>query len=149
MTTQTRPTQTPPTLYPSEWQLGKPRGSIKEQPTGYMVVLSPPGERQISEYFTKTKCGTKENALIQAKRYIQVQSDKRNLTRNQIRYLDANTIEVKLTQDKVMKTNEKFLDKIQQYPMNIKTKKTKDGDRHYVMCQDKKKAFQFTDLIFG
>lgn len=136
-----------PTGYPSNWQLGKPRGSLKEQPTGYMVTLSPPGEKQINSYFTKTMYGTKEKALIAAERYMQAESDKRDLTRNQIRYLDVNTVEVKLTQDKTMKTNAKFLDKVQKYPLNVKTKKTKTGERYYAMCQDKKHAFPFTDLI--
>ena len=54
-------------------------------------------------------------------------SDENDLTRNKIRYLDKNTIEVKLTQDKIMKTDSKFIKEVEKYPINVKSKKTKNG----------------------
>lgn len=135
-------------IYPTKWQLGKPRGSIKEIPTGYQVVLSPPKEKQINKYFIyKDYENSKEKTYQAALEFKQNESDKRGLTRNQIRYLNKNVIEVKLTQDKTMKTNMKFLNEVQKYPINLNSRKTKEEIRYYAVCQDKKKRFPFTDLI--
>src|SRR5579885_2768455 len=134
--------------YPTQWQLGKPRGSIKEFPTSYLAIISPPNEKQINKYFLfKDYENSKEKARGAASKYLQKESDKRNLTRNQIRYINKDIIEVKLTQNQIMKTNSKFIDKVQKYPINVSAKKTKFDIKYYVKCQNKKKSFLFTDLI--
>jgi hypothetical protein len=137
-------------IYPTKWQLGKPRGTANERENDYRAVVSPPGQKQMNKIFTFSKYGGKANAKKEADKWCQELSDKLGLTRNQIRYIDANTIEVQLTQDKIMKTNAKYLNQVQLYPLNVKTKKSKSNsskDRHYVMCQNIKKVFPFTDLI--
>lgn len=129
--------------YPTAWSYGKPRGSIKEQPTAYLVVMSPPNEKQTTTYFRFREYKNKEEALVKAKEYMKQQSDRYGLTRNMIRFIDKDTIEVKLTQDQIMKTDSTNLDKVEQYPVNAKKVRSK----YYVLCQDKKKTFPFTDLI--
>ncbi len=132
--------------YPSAWTLGKPRGSIKENPTNYQLRVSIPGQ-DINLYFRFTEYGSSKKAYeacIQKQMEI---SDNNNLTRNKIRYLDKDTIEVQLTQDQVMKTDSKFIKEVEKYPLNVKAKKTKNEIKYYVTCQDKKKIFPFTDLI--
>jgi hypothetical protein len=74
-------------------------------------------------------------------------SDQYDLTRNKIRYLDKDTIEVKLTQDKIMTTDSKFIKEVEQYPIITKIKKTNNSEKYYAICQDKKKTFPFSDLI--
>ena len=134
--------------YPTQWQLGKPRGSIKEQPTCYLVVMSPPNGKQTNTYFLlKDNNNDKQATLKKAEEFRYAESARHGLTRNEIRYIDANTIEVKLTQNYVMKTDANLLDYVEKYPLNIKTKKEKSTVRHYVMAQDKKRAFPFTDLM--
>jgi hypothetical protein len=134
--------------YPTPWQLGKPRGSIKEQPTCYLVVMSFPDLTQTNTYFRfKENNNDKQATLQKAEEFRYAESARHGMTRNQIRYIDANTIEVILTQDCIMQTDANLLQFVEKYPLNIKTKKEKTAIRHYVMCQDKKRVFQFTDLI--
>lgn len=135
-----------PSKYPSDWILGKPRGSIKENPTNYQLRVSIP-DTDINKYFTFKNKESKEIAYKNCLKTQMEISDENDLTRNKIRYLDKNTIEVKLTQDKIMKTDSKFIKEVEKYPINVKSKKTKNGDVFYVMCQDKKHSFPFTDLI--
>lgn len=134
--------------FPSEWQHGKPRGSVKDQKNGFMAVLSPPNEKQLTKYFAISSFKSKNHAFDEAKKWVAINSNQRGLTRNQIRYIDRNTIEVKLTNDQIMITDAKFLDKVQLYPLQAKSKKLKNGTiKYYVIGQDKKKTFQFTNLI--
>lgn len=83
--------------YPTVWQLGKASGSIKTQSGGYMVVLSPPGMKQRNTYFGISRYGSQETAKEAAEKYKQEESARLNLNYNRIRYLDANTIEVELS----------------------------------------------------
>lgn len=99
--------------YPTQWQLGKPSGSLKEQKNGYMVTFSFLNEPQTSNYFAISKYDSKETAEKVAIKHIETESNKRGLTKNQIRYIDANTIEVKLSKGQIMKTDAKFLDTLQ------------------------------------
>lgn len=46
-----------------------------------------------------------------------------------------------------MITDANLLQQVEKYPLNIKAKKEKTTTRYYVMCQDIKKVFPFTDLI--
>ncbi len=50
-----------PSKYPSDWILGKPRGSIKENPTNYQLRVSIPGT-DINKYFTFKNKETKLDA---------------------------------------------------------------------------------------
>ena len=69
------------------------------------------------------------------------------LTRNEIRFIDKNTIEVKLTQNKTFKIDAKYLPLVNKYPLQAKAKKEKSITRFYVVAQDKKKTFKFSDLL--
>lgn len=138
--------------YPTEWQLGKPRGSLKTLPTYYQVTISPPNGKQFTKTFKYRDYKSIEDALKAAKDWQMEISDEYELTRNKIRYLDKDTIEVKLTKDCVMKTDAKNLDLVEKYSLNTKTAKkiNKDGNttiRQYVMCQDNKNAFLFNSLF--
>ena len=135
-----------PSKYPSEWILGKPRGSIKENPTNYQLRIST-DDKNICVCFKFSDFKNKKEAYKECLKKQMKISDDNDLTRNKIRYLDKDTIEVKLTQDKIMKTDSKFINLVEKYPLNVKTKKTKDGETYYAMCQDKKLSFPFSNLI--
>lgn len=131
--------------YPTDWMLGKPRGSLKELKTYYRITISPPNSKQMTKSFPFN--GNKQKAKKDAMKYMEDTSRDLGLTRNMIRYLDKDTIEVDADNDIKFITDAVNLDKVQQYPLNIKTKKEKDEDKLYVMYQDKKLRVQFTSLI--
>lgn len=132
--------------YPSDWMLGKPRGSIIESPNGYIIKFTINGKQTVKSFSFKYGIDfdeIKEEML----KWRQTKSDELGLTRNRIRYIDKDTIEVELTQDKFMKTDATLIDKVQLYPLQTKVKKTKDGEVYYVYYQDKKRCESFTNLI--
>ncbi len=133
----------------NQWILGKPRGSIKENPTAYQISITD-NNGQLHHIYVKYKdYVSKEEAYANCLLLKMEKSDEFDVTRNKIRYIDNNTIEVKLTQDKTMLTDSKFINQIEKYPINIKTKKIKNGEKYYVLCQDKKKTFPLTDLLYN
>ena len=133
-----------PNTFPSDWILGKPRGSIKVNPTNYQLrITTPEGDKNIYFKFNGNEKQAYKECLDEQMKI----SDEYDLTRNKIRYLDKDTIEVKLTQDKIMKTDSKYIKEVEQYPLITKVKKTNDGEKYYALCQDKKKTFAFSDLI--
>ncbi len=139
--------------YPTEWSRGKPRGSIGEEKTGYKVRLAPPGTKQTYEFFDFNEKEDKQTTFRKAKEFRDAESARLGLTRNQIRYTDANTIEIKLKNGFIMKTDANLLNIVEKYPLNVKLKKddTKKEDsilRNYVTYKIKKgPAIQFTKLI--
>jgi hypothetical protein len=133
-------------IYPTEWCLGKPRGSIKENPTNYQLRISTDNEN-INLYFKFCNYKSKKDTYNDCLKQQMIISDRHSLTRNKIRYLDKDTIEVVLTQDQKMITDSKFIEQVEKYPLNVKMKKISNKNIPYVMCQDKKKTFPFTDLI--
>jgi hypothetical protein len=133
----------------NQWILGKPRGSIKENPTAYQISITD-NNGDLHHIYVKYKdYVSKEEAYANCLLLKMEKSDEFDVTRNKIRYIDNNTIEIKLTQDKTMLTDSKFITQIEKYPINIKTKKTKSGEKYYVFCQDKKKTFPLTDLLYN
>lgn len=136
--------------FPTKWMYGKPRGFIKEIATGYMTVLSLPDiKKRLTKYFLfRNHNNSFELAYDEAQKFLQNESDKRNLTRNQIRYLDEKTIEVKLTQNQTMKINSYFLDLIQKYILESCQKKGIFENKYYVKYYDEDGNHKpFTNLI--
>jgi hypothetical protein len=135
--------------------MGKPRGSIgnienkKKIKSGYRVIMSPPGEED--QYYQTFKFADYDNdeeaTLRKAEEFRYEQSELWGTTRNKLRYLDRDTIEVKLTQDKVMKTDAKFIDEVQKYTLETKAKQEDGKIRYYAVCDNKGHTFPFTNLI--
>jgi len=65
---------------------------------------------------------------------------------NQIRYLDANTIEVELTQGQTFRTDAKYIDLVKTYKLSAK-KRSRNENKFYVVYQVKKECNSFTKLI--
>lgn len=133
--------------YPTEWQLGKARGSITEFPTSFRTTVSRSGKKQEYEFFRfANNDNNKELTLQKANEYLMQESIKFNMVRNRIRWINKDTIEVELTQGKTMKIDAKFLDKVQENHLEVK-KKAGKTDKYYVVCHDGNKTFAFTNLI--
>ena len=142
------------TKYPTKWSYGIPRGSKKELKTktleiiGFSLTFSRgTGKKQlrfryeISEFSSRKKCEAHVDKMK-----IQI-SHELGLTRNEVRFIDEKTIEIKLTNNKTFITDAKNLDIVNKYPLQAKPKKEKNISRFYVIAQDKKKTFKFTNLL--
>ena len=136
--------------YPTEWKYGIPKGTYKKFTTSRMIVISPPHEKQITKTFSYRNYGSKELAIEASEKWKKEKSDELGLTENRIRYLDADTIEIKLTQGKKMTTDAQFLDIFLRLFENGTTLKcdTKKGknDRHYARYKTDK-THNVSDLL--
>lgn len=144
----------------NKWILGKPVGSIRDNNTSYMVKMSPPEGtlkidgtlvekgKQLTQSFGLKKYGTREEAYKNAVAWRYAESERMKLTENKIRYIDKDTIEVKLTQDKCMKTDAQFIDLIESHTLSAK--KNEKSGKYYAMYQiGKNPAVAFTQLAMG
>lgn len=105
----------------SEWQVGKPSGTIltvtsKYNTTHYEVRAALGAGKNKSKSFAFTE-KTRDEMLENAKIWLRNYSDENGLTRNRIRKLDDNTIEVELTKNMTMLTDMQFLDLCQKYTL--------------------------------
>ena len=98
-----------------DWQVGKIAGTILERDGKRYEGRIKIDEKITSKSFSFDKYKSKEEGYKEAKKWLKETSDKNNLTRNQIRKIDDSTIEVKITQNEIMKTDIEFLDLCQLY----------------------------------
>ena len=126
---------------------GTPRGSIADKKTSYMLVIASTLGKKFNASYSIASYPSKEKCREFVEKQREIKSHELGLTRNELRFIDPNTIEVQLTQDKTFITDAKHLDIVNKYPLQTKAKKEKDIIRYYAMAQDKKKCFKFTDLI--
>lgn len=94
-----------------EWQVGKHMGSITFSNNSYKVSIQNKNTR-INRTFNKDKF---VNAKEEAEKFVKQTSIENGLTKNMIRKIDDNHIEVKIDDNHIMKTDIKFLDLCQQY----------------------------------
>jgi len=145
--------------YPTPKSHGIPRGSIKleEKDKRYRVSIKH-ATKDTYDYFDFTDEESKKKAFEDAKICQMKNSDSCGLTRNKLRFLSKDVIEVDLTKDKVMITNAKFIDKVNLYPLQAKREKSTKNlygkyyakNTFHVMYQNKKNPPQFfTDLIYN
>jgi len=140
--------------YPTEWQGGKCCGYIgthmtKTGNTWMVRVIDRKGTgKTASKYFPFTE-STKDAQYKAAEQWQQQMSDEFDLTLNKYRYVDKDTIEVKLVNDpdQTIFTDAKHLPIVNRYNISTKEKKNKDNTKYYVMCREKKKSFTFAQLI--
>jgi hypothetical protein len=100
----------------TDWQVGKPMGSIlqrEEKNSGAKryEVRVPLGNGALkSKSFPFSDDESQVEAEQDAKQWLTQFSKENGLTKNMIRVLDENTIEVQLTQGKILKTDMQFAD---------------------------------------
>lgn len=143
--------------YPTEWSYGIPRGSVNYRKTNYILRISLGKDKDGLAFTFKIKdFASKEECEAHVEKIKSEKSNELGLTRNRVRFLDKNTIEIQLTCDKTFITDAKNLGIVNKYPLFAKPKKEKGITRYYVTAQDYKKKpgvkakkiqFLFTDLL--
>jgi hypothetical protein len=134
-------------MYPTEWSHGIPRGSIADKKTSYMLRITAPGGKTITNSYKISDFKSKALCLAHAEKMREEISREMDLTRNEIRFLSKNKIEVKLTQDKTFIMDAKHIDIVNTYPLQAKLKTDGKTKTYYVYYQDKKHAAAFAHLL--
>ena len=98
-----------------DWQVGKVAGTILERNNEKFEVRIKINDKIKSKSFAFSKYKNKDEAKETAIQYQIDISNKYNLTRNRIKIIDNNTIEVELDNNLIMKTDIQFSDLCQKY----------------------------------
>lgn len=135
-----------------EWQVGKPTGTILERTSKYNTkmyeVRIPINGKSTSKSFSFSKYKSQEEAYNEAQKYLYNKSTELGLTRNRIKVIDENTIEVELTKEYVMKTDMKFSDLVQKYTI-VSTKGGRETAKYYASLSINNKLIYFHKHITG
>lgn len=136
-----------------DWQAGKPNGTILERVDNksgskrYEVRLQYE-QGKMSKSFAFNKYASPELAYKAAKQWQIEESKNKGITRNMIRILDDETIEVQLTQNMTMKTDLDKSDLCQQY-MLCATKSGTDNSNYYAALTVNNNLNRFHNFITG
>jgi hypothetical protein len=137
-----------------DWQVGKPTGSIlyRKDPntnTERYEVRIPLGNGKLkSKSFSFTNYENSENAKKEAQKWLVNFSKENNLTKNMIKIVDENTINVKLTQDMIMITDMQFLDLCQKHIL-CSSKSGSENSDYYALFSINNKNILFHKHITG
>jgi hypothetical protein len=136
----------------TDWQHGKPTGTILERTSEYKTkhyeVCIPYQEKNLSKSFSFSKYNTPEEAYKDAQKYLYDKSTELGLTRNRIRVIDSNTIDVELTKEYIMKTDIKFNDIVQKYT-HVSTRSGDVNSKYYASISINNKLVYFHKYITG
>jgi len=133
-----------------DWQVGKPTGTIlfrtdnKSNATRYEVRVPIDGKVK-SKSFATDKF---DDAKVEAEKWLRDFSRENNLTRNMIRILDDNTIEVMLSGGRIMKTDIQFSDLCQKYSL-CSAKSGRETSEYYCTISINNKMQYFHKHITG
>jgi hypothetical protein len=133
---------------PNKWLGGKYAGTIfcRSNDSAWNMVLKT-DEKNYSKYykFTNTNKQEKYNELNEIKMKL---SDDLGLTKNKYRYIDSDTIEVKLDKEHTFITDSKFIDIVEKNALFI-TKSGNENSKAYVGMMIEKKNKSFHNFITG
>ncbi len=136
--------------YPyNTWILGKYSGTVfqRKSRNNWSVVV----KKEDGTVVTKTLTFNETNKDELYKKAIETKnelSDKYDLTRNKIRIINDDTIEVQLTKDQIMKTDYKYIELVQKY--NIYSTKSNGVDsKYYAVIDIDNKLNKFHKHITG
>jgi hypothetical protein len=139
-------------ICPTEWEGGKVPGEILETDDGYRVLYD--GQARSFKYkniINSPKmfaCADKLDCKRQAEKYLYDYYDNINKIANKYRYVNFNTIEIQLSQDKTFITDSKFVNLINQYRIGLKHDHR--YDKYYITYVESPKVNKlFTELAFG
>lgn len=143
-------------IYPTPYIAGKPRGSIKDQDTSFMAVINTATYETITKSFSYNN-DNKEDIMKIAISWAYQLSNKSDITRNQIKFIDKDTLEVNISYitkksgEKVQNSKSILIDTdklaiIQKFPIHFD-----DPNNKYfqVMGQYKKYDFPLVRYLFG
>ena len=138
--------------YPTEWTGGKILGEIVNTTDGCRIIFD--GQSRSFKYKNiinspkMIECIDKSDCEEKAKKYLYDYYDNLNKISNKYRYVNYNTIEVQLTQDKTFITDSKFIDLINRYRIGLKHDKR--YDKYYITYVESPKVNKlFVELAFG
>lgn len=138
--------------YPTEWVGGKVPGEIIETDDGYRAIYegnSRSFKFQNIKNSPKTfACLNKEDCKIKAETHLYEYYDGLGKIINKYRYVNFNTIEVQLSQDKTFITDDKFVELIDDNRIGLRYDKR--YDKYYITYVESPKVHKlFTDLTFN
>jgi len=126
----------------TEWQVGKPIGSILERENNGALrfeVRIPLGNAKMkSKSFSHNKFDNVDTARKAAEEWLINYSKENNLTRNMIRVVDKDTIEVKLSKNLIMKTDIKFINICQSHILCAGKAGRDNADYYSLICINNK-----------
>lgn len=145
--------------YPSEWFGGKRMGSVIKynkrnkddvsEFVGWLAISKDDNDKEERKPFMFYHFNNDEELTKnEADKYVKYRSDKYGKTKNQMRYIDKNTIEVNVGEQKYMKTDAKHISIIEEYFLHVNHKSSTDA-KEYIIYQSKAVHGQFAKLISG
>lgn len=131
------------------WILGKYAGTVFERTgrSSWSVVV----KKEDGSVVTKTLTFNEKNKDELYKKAVQIKnelSDQHGLTKNKIKIISDDIIEVQLTQNQIMRTDYKFLDLVQKYNL-FATKSSNEGAKFYASFEIDSKMHKFHKYITG
>lgn len=137
-----------------EWQFGKYAGAIlhrinkDSKAERYEVRITSAGNQKISKSFAFSKYESPEHAKLAAEIFQRQKSDELGLTRNKIRVIDNQTIEVKLTKGYIMKTDLQYHEICQKHTLCV-SKSGHETSEYYPLISIKNTNKLFHKHITG
>lgn len=137
-----------------DWQVGKPVGSIlqrvdaKSGSKRYEVRIPLGNGTLKSKSFAFSDDETEIQAKQNAEQWLHQFCNENELTKNRIRVIDENTIEVQLTQGKIMKTDIQFANICQEHCICV-TKSSNQTSEYYASISIKNQLVYFHKHITG
>ena len=131
------------------WILGKYAGTVfqRSNKNSWSVVI----KKEDGSVVTKTLAFNETNKEELYKKAIEIRnnlSEQYGLTKNKIRILNDDIIEVELSKDQIMKTDYKFLDTIEKYPV-FATKGSRENSKYYASILIDNKNVCYHNYITG
>lgn len=138
-------------VYPTKWEGGKVPGELVETVDGFRAIYE--GNSRSFKYQNiknspKTfACTDKKDCRVKAEAHLYEYYDQLNKIINKYRYINYNTIEVQLTQNKTFITDSRFINLINEYRFGLKHDSR--YDKYYITYVESPKVNKlFTDLAF-
>lgn len=138
--------------YPTKWIGGKNLGNIFETEDGCRIIYD--GQSRSFKYKNiinspkMISCIDKQDCKIQAEKYLYDYYDNLDKISNKYRFVNFNTIEIQLSQDKTFITDSKLIDIIDKYRIGLKYDKR--YNKYYILYVKSPKINKlFTELAFG
>jgi hypothetical protein len=140
------------TIYPldfnnKDWQVGKIAGTLMKRENKRFEVRFINNTNNISKSFPFSKYNTIDEAKIAAEQWQIDKSNELGLTRNKIRIIDNDTIEVQIGSEFIMKTDLKFSDICQKYTLSLSKSCSKTDSDNYATFSINNKLISFHKYI--
>jgi hypothetical protein len=132
------------------WILGKPVGTIfkRNGENIWTVNIKDENGKNHVKTFNIKYYDNEIDAYIDALEWQYKSSNELGLTKNRIRLIDDNTMEVELTKEQIMTTDKKFIDLVESIPL-FSYKSSGINQKYYAGCMNDNIQTTFHNLITG